>query len=195
MKPDPVQTRISRLLRRRETWAEKLVWAWLRDRRFSAYKFRRQHPFGPFILDFFCEEAGLDIELDGFQHGTPSSMPADLARDSWLETHGIRVLRYWNSQLRRNQQAIRDSIWAELNARSPRVLPEFQRPGVVGENRRPALKAGDHPHPCPLPEGEGACSSASIVPGAVSKVASPESPRMSARISTNQRPSFAIHLP
>src|SRR5256885_5311611 len=60
---------ISRTLRKRATWAEKLLWSWLRDRRFSAYKFRRQHVFGPQILDFFCVEAFLDIEPDGLHHG------------------------------------------------------------------------------------------------------------------------------
>src|SRR5439155_41749 len=56
-------TSIARTLRKRNTWAEKLLWSWLRDRRFSTYKFRRQHTFGPYILDFFCVEAFLDIEL------------------------------------------------------------------------------------------------------------------------------------
>ena len=68
----------ARQLRQIETWAEKLMWRWLRDRRFSGYKFRRQHPLGNFYLDFFCEEADLNIELDGRQHGFPdrrSMMP------------------------------------------------------------------------------------------------------------------------
>src|SRR5439155_18297934 len=59
----------ARQLRKKETWAEKLVWRWLRDRRFSHYKFRRQHPIGDYHLDFFCEEAELNVELDGSQHG------------------------------------------------------------------------------------------------------------------------------
>src|SRR5688572_23687023 len=52
----------ARFLRRNKTWAEKLVWKWLRDRRFSEIKFRRQHPFGPYILDildFYCLEVRL----------------------------------------------------------------------------------------------------------------------------------------
>src|ERR1022692_642031 len=62
---------LARQLRKKETWAEKLVWIWLRDRRFTGYKFRRQHPLGNYSLDFFCEEAELNIELDGGQHGFP----------------------------------------------------------------------------------------------------------------------------
>jgi len=73
----PKQTAIARTLRKRDTWAERLLWKWLRDRRFSSYKFRRQHPFGPHILDFFCIEARLDIELDGFRHGYPTQRRLD----------------------------------------------------------------------------------------------------------------------
>jgi hypothetical protein len=61
----------ARQLRKDETWAEKLVWSWLRSRRFTGYKFRRQHPLGIYVLDFFCEEAELNVELDGSQHGFP----------------------------------------------------------------------------------------------------------------------------
>ena len=81
----PKQTAVARLLRKHDTWAEKLLWSWLRDRRFSAYKFRRQHPFGPHILDFFCPEARMDIELDGMQHGYPDQHGSDAERDGWLD--------------------------------------------------------------------------------------------------------------
>ncbi len=86
----PRQTAIARTLRKHDTWAEKLVWSWLRDRRFSSYKFRRQHLFGPHILDFFCLEAHLDIELDGFRHGYPIQQKTDASRDAWLEACGIK---------------------------------------------------------------------------------------------------------
>jgi very-short-patch-repair endonuclease len=59
----------ARVLRKQSSWAEKLMWRWLRDRRFTNYKFRRQHPLGNYYLDFYCEEARLSIELDGFNHG------------------------------------------------------------------------------------------------------------------------------
>src|SRR6266851_10473167 len=68
---------LARALRKKRTWAEKLVWRWLRDRRFAGYKFRRQHPTGKYSLDFFCEEARLSIELDGFQHGHPARRAYD----------------------------------------------------------------------------------------------------------------------
>jgi uroporphyrinogen-III synthase len=67
----------ARQLRKTETWAEKLVWSWLRNRRFSNYKFRRNHPVGIYFLDFFCEEAELNIELDGRHHVFPEQQEHD----------------------------------------------------------------------------------------------------------------------
>src|SRR5580700_5652077 len=106
-----VDIKRARQLRKQETWAEKLVWRWLRDRRFSRYKFRRQHPAGIYFLDFYCEEAKLSIEIDGRQHGFPGAQNHDAVRTAWLESRGIKTLRFWNSQLRRDQQIIRDAIF------------------------------------------------------------------------------------
>lgn len=132
LKQSPKQTGIARKLRKADTWAEKLLWRWLRDRRFSAYKFRRQHPMGPHTLDFFCSEAKLNLELDDSQHGHPEPAEADAERDRWLEARGIKVLRYWNGRLRREQQAVRDAIWQALQERAPKPLPDYCRPGVIG---------------------------------------------------------------
>lgn len=118
----------ARQLRRQETWAEKLIWRWLRDRRFSGYKFRRQHPEGRYYLDFFCEEARLAIELDGFGHGHPDQQRHDAEREAFLAAQSIKVLRFWNSGLRRNAASIRDTIFRELQARAPHPLPDYTRP-------------------------------------------------------------------
>src|SRR5580698_1137924 len=99
------ETERARALRQVETWSEKLVWRWLRSRRFSGYKFRRQHPLGDYYLDFFCEEAELAIELDGSQHGYPDQQTHDAKREEFLKSQGIKVLRFWNSHLRRNAQS------------------------------------------------------------------------------------------
>ncbi len=104
------------------------MWKWLRDRRFSDFKFRRQHPFGPYILDFFCLEARLNIELDGFQHGSPEHRSKDARRDAWLEQRGIKVLRYWSSHLRGDKEAIRNTIWRTLQERVPQPVPDYSRP-------------------------------------------------------------------
>jgi len=73
-------TECARALRKKETWAEKLLWRWLRDRRFAGYKFRRQPPEGIYYLDDFCKEASLAIELDGFGHGHPEQCWHDAER-------------------------------------------------------------------------------------------------------------------
>ena len=120
----------ARQLRQDDTWAEKLMWRWLRDRRFSAYKFRRQHPAEPYILDFYCREASLAIELDGAQHGHPEKLKTDAERDQFLASLGIKTLRFWNGRLRREPQVVRDTIFEELQKRAPHPLPDYTRPGV-----------------------------------------------------------------
>ena len=118
----------ARQLRTRETWAEKLMWRWLRGRRFGHYKFRRQHPIGDYVLDFFCEEAELNIELDGGQHGRPAQREHDERRAQFLGSRGIKTLRFWNSRLRRDAQNIRDTIFHELQARAPHPQPDYTKP-------------------------------------------------------------------
>ncbi len=132
LKQSPKQTAIARKLRKADTWAEQLLWRWLRDRRFSAYKFRRQQPMGLHTLDFYCPEAKVNIELDGSQHGHPEHLQADAERDAWLTERGIKVMRFWNARLRREKQVVRDAIWQALQERAPKPLPEYGRPGVVG---------------------------------------------------------------
>ena len=117
----------ARQFRKKETWAEKLVWKWLRDRRFNGYKFCRQFPAGEYFLDFFCEEARLNVELDGGQHGFPEQRRHDAEREKFLQSRGIKTLRFWNSHLRRNSQSIRDMIFNELQTRAPHPLPEYTR--------------------------------------------------------------------
>ena len=136
----------ARTLRKKPIWAEKLVWSWLRDRRFGAYKFRRGHPVGPYFLDFFCYEARLSIELDGGGHGFPEQKAHDSERTRFLASLGIKELRFWNSRLRGDKHAIRETIWRELQARAPHPLPEY---------RKAIQSANDRPHPGPLPQGEG----------------------------------------
>jgi very-short-patch-repair endonuclease len=132
MLTSPQLRTLARNLRKQDTWAEKLLWSWLRDRRFSAYKFRRQHQFGEHILDFFCVEAFLNVELDGNQHGFPEQRKKDEERDQQLRNAGVTVLRFWNSRLRSERQAVRDSIWNALQKSAPHPLPDYCRTGVVG---------------------------------------------------------------
>ena len=135
----PKATRLARNLRKRETWAERLMWSWFCGHRCSTYKFRRQHPVDPYFLDFFCQEAMLDIEVDGLQHGWPADQAADIERDAFLEAKGIKVLRFWNARLRREKEIVRDVIWRNLQQRAPHPLPDYCSPTNrdIGENQAP----------------------------------------------------------
>jgi very-short-patch-repair endonuclease len=140
----------ARALRQKQTWAERLMWSWLRDCRFSAYKFRRNHPLGRYFLDFYCHEASLSIELDGGQHGHPEHQAHDAERTQFLASMGIKELRFWNSKLRREKQAIRDTIFRELQSRSPHPLPEYTRPmppPETGKGKSESPESPESPSP------------------------------------------------
>ncbi|MEM5787704.1 MAG: endonuclease domain-containing protein [Syntrophobacteraceae bacterium] len=122
-----VTTRKSRLgplaknLRRNSTNAEKTLWLHLRSRKMSSFKFRRQQVIGPYIVDFVCFEAKLVIEVDGGQHATAKN--EDMVRDSWLESRGFRVLRFWNNEVLENIDGVAEVIARNLASMAPLPLP------------------------------------------------------------------------
>ncbi|WP_307348279.1 endonuclease domain-containing protein [Caulobacter ginsengisoli] len=83
----------ARDLRKSMTLPEVMLWQAVRANRLNGLKFRRQHPAGPYILDFFCAERDLAIEVDGGVHGDPDQIAHDQRRDAWLRERGIVVLR------------------------------------------------------------------------------------------------------
>jgi len=85
------------------TDAERKLWLALRDRRLAGFKFRRQVPVGPFIVDFLCYHARLVIEVDGGQHAESAR---DARRDQWLEANDFRVLRFWNNDVLTNTEGV-----------------------------------------------------------------------------------------
>lgn len=111
-------TGIARRLRRNQTDEEKDLWRALRAGRFAGFKFRRQHPVGEYILDFYCPAAKLSIELDGFQHGQPAQHQYDTERERFLASEGIEELRFWNHQWRANREAVLLEIWNALHRRT-----------------------------------------------------------------------------
>ena len=84
----------ARRLRREQSDAEYALWTQLRARKFRGLKFRRQHPIGPYIVDFCCIDKQLIIELDGSQH--LDSIEYDEQRTNFLAGQGFRVIRFWN---------------------------------------------------------------------------------------------------
>ena len=98
-----------RELRRQETAAEKLAWHLLRDRR-AGLKFRRQFPIGNHVVDFYCFELRLAVELDGSAHAQPSRIKKDRAKDAYLTRLGIRVLRLPNGLVTDNPEGFVKTI-------------------------------------------------------------------------------------
>ncbi len=92
----------ARELRKKETTAEKLLWSCLRNRKLNGIKFKRQHPMGRFVADFYCHNAGLIIELDGAIHLEKDQADRDKIRTEVINSLGISVLRFDNSQIRNN---------------------------------------------------------------------------------------------
>jgi type I restriction enzyme M protein len=118
----------ARDLRKRQTDAETLIWYLLRDRRLAGFKFRRQHPLPPYVLDFYCNDAKLCIELDGGQHAQRPGQ--DGKRDAALAAQGIRTLRFWNNDVLAETEAVLQAIWDALHA--PSALTPTPLPGGEG---------------------------------------------------------------
>jgi hypothetical protein len=77
-------------------------------------KFRRQHPLDAYILDFYCHEFKLAIELDGAQHAEPAHQKKDRQRDAYLAEKGIKTLRYWNNELLNHSESVLSDIWQHV---------------------------------------------------------------------------------
>jgi len=115
-----MQKKRSRDLRKNATEAEIHLWRYLRSRRFESFKFRRQRPIGPYIVDFVCLERGLVIELDGGQH--TENQGYDQQRNAYLKRVGYRVVRFWNNDIFQNIEDVLQTIDIELR-RDPHPGP------------------------------------------------------------------------
>ena len=104
-------------LRKNSTEPEQLIWSFLRDRRLHNQKFRRQKSLGPYVLDFYCHELKLAVELDGSQHDEPENLVRDAKRDAYIAGQGITTLRYWNHDVFDRAEWVLEDIWDQVHAR------------------------------------------------------------------------------
>ncbi|MCZ6730413.1 MAG: endonuclease domain-containing protein [SAR324 cluster bacterium] len=102
----------ARQMRQNSTTAEELLWEQLRGRQIAGYKFRRQHAINRFILDFYCPEAKLAIEVDGPIH--LATQGQDSARAALLTEMGVRLLRFRNEEVSKYMEKVREKIITEL---------------------------------------------------------------------------------
>jgi len=123
----PAKTAQARNLRQTETKEEYRLWSDLRARRLNGYKFVRQVPLGPFIVDFLCREERLIVEIDGFQH---AESVADKRRTEWLNANGYSVLRFWNQEILRERRSVLETILSAIEGRLEfsAKLPDFYSP-------------------------------------------------------------------
>jgi very-short-patch-repair endonuclease len=126
-----ISNKLQRTLRNEMTTAENALWKVLRGRQLEGLKFRRQHPFGNYILDFVCLEIMLVIEVDGGQH--TENIEYDTQRTEELQKAGYHVLRFWNNQVLQKIESVKEKLWESVEG----------------------LRQSPHPHPNLPLEGEG----------------------------------------
>ena len=113
----PVPTELlifAKQLRQGQTDAERLLWQVLRGRNLKGFKFRRQHPVGGYILDFYCHAAHLAIELDGGGHNSDEQKLYDEERTKVMNGAGIKVIRFWNHDVLNSLEAVLEDIYSHL---------------------------------------------------------------------------------
>lgn len=118
-KPPPNRTTIlrARELRREQTPAEKKIWARVRNHQLMNLPIRRQHPIGPYVVDFCCEPAKVIIEIDGDSHCEPEQKAFDAQRTTWLEECGYHVIRFTNIEVHRNLEVVLQAIADQCGAK------------------------------------------------------------------------------
>lgn len=99
-------------LRKNPTEAEQRLWRHIRNRQLLGCKFRRQAPIGNYIVDFVCFEKKLIIELDGGQH--KEQRHYDQARSEWLNSQGFEVIRFWNNDIFKNLEGVKEVVARNL---------------------------------------------------------------------------------
>jgi len=108
----------ARDLRRRLTPPEARLWFAIKGGKLEGLKFRRQHPIGAYVLDFYCAAARLAVEVDGQGHDHPDQIAADRRRTAWLQEQGIGVIRFTAEDVRVNLDGVLESILKAVRKRT-----------------------------------------------------------------------------
>ncbi len=120
----------ARELRTNATPPERILWRHLRGKQIAGLKFRRQHPIGPYIADFYCPACALVIEIDGNSHAHDQNQH-DANRDRWMESRRIRVFRVPARQIFSNIEGVVRTIEREVSSQTPSV--SFADTSPVGD--------------------------------------------------------------
>ncbi|MFA6112746.1 MAG: endonuclease domain-containing protein [Sphingomonas sp.] len=107
-------------MRTNPTEAERALWQVLRNKRLAGWKFKRQQPIDPYIVDFICFAERLIVEADGSQHVENAY---DSRRDDWLRSQDFRLLRFWNNDILKNPEGVLTSILVALEGDETGVGP------------------------------------------------------------------------
>ena len=124
------------LKRARGLRKEVLLWRQLRRSQAAGNRFRRQHPIGPFILDFYCAAARLAVEIDGQGHDLPEQAIRDLRRADWLHEQGIRTLRFPAKDIL-SREGLENALATIMAACAPSTaVPAVPLPRFMGEDQQ-----------------------------------------------------------
>ena len=125
---------IKRRLRSNMTGPETRLWSALRARQLQGMKFRRQHGIGPYIVDFYCPEQSLVIEVDGDSHANADQIVRDQLRDKYFQSLGLRVIRYFNNDIVKNLAGVLEDLAEKLASGSTSPRPSLRRRGKDAES-------------------------------------------------------------
>ena len=124
---------LKRRLRSNMTAQEARLWSRLRARQLQGLKFRRQHGIGPYIVDFYCPEQSLVIEVDGDSHPDADQIVKDERRDRYFQSLGLRVIRYINDDILKNVDGVLEDLAERLSSGSTSPRPSLRRRGKGAE--------------------------------------------------------------
>ena len=123
---------LKRRLRSNMTGPETRLWSRLRARKLQGLKFRRQHGIGPYIVDFYCPEQSLVIEVDGDSHADADQILKDQLRDRYFQSLGLHVIRYINDDILKNLDGVLENLAERLSSGSTSPPPSLRRRGKEG---------------------------------------------------------------